>query len=519
MLKGRRDLERSPEDPMSCSTTSGTLLGVDAAPVSVEVDLLRRLPAVTIVGLPGGAVRESADRVRSALQQAGCEFPKARVVVNLAPADLPKSGTGFDLPIAVALLAASGQVPEGPLEDAVFYGELALDGALRPVRGALSVALMARQQGKARVVLPADCAPEAAVVRGVEVLAARHLEEVTAWLRGEGELVAPPAVGVGHEGGPVDLREVRGQHGARRALEVAAAGGHNLLMIGSPGCGKTMLAARLPTILPDLDFDEAVDITRIHSVAGLLPPGGGLLTRRPFRAPHHSITAAGMVGSASLLPGEVSLAHNGVLFLDELPEFGRAVLELLRGPLEDREVRLTRAQGCVRFPASISLVAAANPCPCGYLGSSHRACVCAPAQRERYLARMSGPLMDRVDIQVWVHPVSGDALRDAVPGEDSATVRRRVLAARELQRRRMEGLGPTCNAELSGDLVLRCAQPTPPALRVLQATLDKHGLSARAWTRILKVGRTLADLDGVEQVHPEHILEASAWRAPLPGLG
>ncbi len=502
---------------MTCTALSGTLVGVDAAPVHVEVDLQRRLPAVTIVGLPGGAVRESADRVRSAMQQTGLEFPRKRVVVNLAPADLKKSGTGFDLPIAVGIVAASEQIPAEVLRDTVFYGELSLDGALRRVRGALSMALMARDQGALRVVLPADCASEAAMVVGVEVLAASHLDEVCAWARGEGRLAAAVHQASPPERSPVDLREVRGQARARRALEVAAAGGHNLLMMGSPGCGKTMLAARLPSILPDLTFDEAIDITRIHSVAGLLPAGAGLVTRRPFRAPHHSITAAGMVGSASLLPGEISLAHQGVLFLDELPEYNRAVLELLRGPLEDREIRLTRASGTVRFPASVSVVAAANPCPCGMAGSTGRVCTCAPALRERYLAKLSGPLLDRIDLHVWVQPVDSDALISGPPGESSAVVRKRVVAARELQRCRLEGTPARCNAELTGDAVRTTTLPTASALRLLQDLLDRHQLSARAGTRLLKVARTLADLDGCEDLCPEHILEASTWRLPLRG--
>ena len=410
---------------MSCTVPSGTLVGVDAHPVSVEVDLLRRLPAVVIVGLPGGAVRESADRVRSALQQADFDFPRKRVVVNLAPADVRKSGTGFDLPIAVGVLAASEQVPTERLADTAFFGELSLDGQLRRVRGALSVALMARATGLKRLVVPAACAPEAAVVAGVEVLAAHDLGEVAGWLRGRRALsravvpTAPPRRST------VDLAEVRGQAQARRALEVAAAGGHNLLMVGSPGCGKSMLAARLPTILPSLTFEEAVDITRVHSVAGLLDAGQGLVAARPFRAPHHSVSAAGMIGNASLRPGEVSLAHHGVLFLDEVAEFQRSVLELLRGPLEDRVIRLTRAHGSVELPASISLVAAANPCPCGYLGHPTRPCQCSPGLVERYRQRLSGPLLDRIDLHVWVDPVPPSALAASEPGEASADVRRR----------------------------------------------------------------------------------------------
>jgi magnesium chelatase family protein len=504
---------------MSCAVHTGTLVGVDAAAVLVEVDLQRRLPCVTIVGLASGAVRESGDRVRSALQHGGFEFPRKRVVVNLAPADLPKRGTGFDLPIAVGILAASEQLPPAVLADTAFYGELGLAGDLRAVRGALSVVLMARERGLARVVLPVDCAGEAARVPGIEVLAAAGLEDVVLWCRGELELppaVEGPAPARGHA---LDLREVRGQARARRALEVAAAGGHNLLMIGSPGCGKTMLAARLPTILPELDFEEAIDITRVHSVGGLLDPGSGLVRRRPFRAPHHSISPAGMVGSAALMPGEVSLAHHGVLFLDELPEFQRSVLELLRGPLEDREVRISRAAGTVRFPAGVSLVAASNPCPCGMWGTAGRVCTCPPGKRERYLARLSGPLLDRIDLHVWVHPVDSAALVSGPPGESSAAVRARVVAARERQRLRLEGSPARCNAELVGDQVREHSRPTGEALALLQEVLDRRKLSARAGSRLLKVGRTLADLDGEDAVLPGHVIEAASWRLRLDGTG
>ena len=502
---------------MSCTVSSATLVGVDAHLVRVEVDLLKRLPAVVIVGLPGGAVRESADRVRSAMQHAGFEFPRKRVVVNLAPADLKKTGTGFDLPIAVGILASSEQVPAHRLDDTAFYGELSLDGELRRVRGALSVALMARDQGHTRLVLPADSAAEAAVVRGLEVRAAHRLGDVAAWLRGEAELPIAEPVPAARASSARDLAEVRGQHTARRALEVAAAGGHNLLMVGSPGCGKSMLAARLPSILPGLSFEEAIEITRVHSVAGLLDAGQGLVSERPFRAPHHSVTAAGMIGNAALRPGEVSLAHLGVLFLDEVAEFQRSVLELLRGPLEDRRLHLTRAHGSVQLPADISLVAAANPCPCGYLGHPSRPCACSPGAIERYRQRLSGPLLDRIDLHVWVDPVTPSELARAAPGETSATVRARVAAARRRQRERFGTSGTLCNAQLQGDEVRTAADPTPEALAVLERSLAKLGLSARAWSRILKVARTVADLDNDARVDAPHVLEALAWRAQLGG--
>ncbi len=507
---------------MAMVVTSGTLVGVEGAPVQVEVDLLRRLPAVVIVGLPMGAVRESADRVRSAIQQSGATFPRSRVVVNLAPADLRKEGSAFDLPIAVGILAASEQVPVSALEETAFFGELSLEGALRGVRGALPLTLMAARHGCRRVVVPLDSLPQASVVPGVSVYGARSLTEVMAFCRGEAELV----LGQGERDIPVfregehtlDLSEVRGQARARRALEVAAAGGHNLLMLGSPGCGKTMLAARMPSILPSLTFEEALDITRVHSVAGLVGPGEGLVARRPFRAPHHSVSAAGMVGGATLLPGEVSLAHHGVLFLDELPEFQRNVLELLRGPLEDRAIRLSRLQGTVTFPASISLIAAANPCPCGFAGHPTRPCTCLPIAIERYRSRLSGPLLDRLDIQVWVQPVQTGELVRGAPGETSAVVRTRVDGARARQRRRFSADGPACNAELQGDAIREAADPSAEASRALERLIDAHGLSARAWARILKVARTLADLEGERRVEAAHVLEASALRVPDQGV-
>lgn len=499
---------------MAVTVHTGTLLGVDGVAVEVEVDLVRRLPGMVIVGLPGGAVRESAERVRSALTEAGHEFPRKRVVVNLAPADLRKAGTGFDLPIAIGILAASGQVPAAALDGAAFAGELSLEGRLRRVRGALPLALMARAQGLERIVLPSGDAAEAAVVPGIDVIGAPDLDAVAAWLRGERPL--PRA----QDGAPEppdalpDLAEVRGQARARRALEVAAAGGHNLLLVGAPGCGKTMLAARMPGILPSLSFDEAIDITRVYSAAGLLPEDRGLLRQRPFRAPHHSITPAGMVGTASLQPGEVSLAHNGVLFLDEVAEFRRGVLELLRGPLEDRTVRLVRAAGSAVLPASVSLVAAANPCPCGYAGHPIRACICSPGQVDRYRGRLSGPLMDRIDLQVWVRPVDSASLVGGEPGESSAVVRARVESARARQRSRQPETGAASNAELSGDAIRRAAAPTPDARAGLREILDRHGLSARAWARILKVARTIADLDGADRVDVPHVLEATAYRMP-----
>ncbi|MAY80964.1 MAG: hypothetical protein CL930_09300 [Deltaproteobacteria bacterium] len=494
---------------------SMTLAGIEGMPVSVEVDLPRRLPATIIVGLPGSAIRESTHRVRSAISASGKSYPKRRVVVNLAPANLPKVGTSFDLPIAVGILFADGQVAGEKIPNTIFMGELSLDGKLRPIDGAIALAIAASEFGAKRIVLPAECASEAAVIEDIEVLSAENLIDVINWLDGDGELPTATLQTNSTPSSKLDLSEVRGQHRARRALEIAAAGGHNLLMIGSPGCGKTMLAARMPTILPMLTPEEAIEITRIHSVAGILPHGRGLTESRPFRSPHHSISAAGLIGNAHLKPGEVSLAHNGVLFLDELAEFNRRAIEVLRGPLEHREVHLTRAQGTARYPASFSLVAAANPCPCGYSGHPTHPCMCTPAKVDRYRQRLSGPLVDRIDLQVWVQPIGANDLVQEQSGEASSNVRLRVNKAREYQRTRFQETDTVCNAELQGDAIREAADPTPEALDLLRRTLDTHGLSGRAWARLLKVARTISDLDKGGPVQAEHILEASAYRLEM----
>jgi magnesium chelatase family protein len=491
-----------------------TLLGINGLPVQVEVDLVRRLPATIIVGLPGSAIRESTHRVRSAINAAGESYPKKRVVVNLAPADLPKVGTSFDLPIAIAILMAEKGTQPQRLHRTVFVGELSLDGALKPVSGALSMAIAAAEHGAERIVLPKSSAAEAAVVENVQVLSANSLGEVLGWLEEKQDLSVATTPKPFQQTNTVDMAEVRGQFRARRALEIAAAGGHNLLMIGPPGCGKTMLACRLPTILPDLKPHESIAITRLHSVAGLLPAGTGMIRTRPFRAPHHSITNAGLMGNARLEPGEVSLAHCGVLFLDEIPEFRRSVLEILRGPLENRVVRLSRAKGSTVYPASFSLIAAANPCPCGYLSHPVRPCSCTPGQVDRYRKKLSGPMLDRIDLTVWTNPVDPESLAASKPGESSKQVRTRVNKARSIQHSRYEDRPENCNAELTGSAIRRAAQPTESALQTLSRISETHALSARAWSRTLKVARTIADLAGENCVDSNHILEASGYRLP-----
>jgi len=499
---------------MFAKVVSGTPFGVEARLVEVQCDVGPGLPGFSIVGLPEKEVSEARERVRSAIRNLGLPYPDTRITANLAPADLKKEGAGLDLALAVAVLVASGELPGERAQGLAFYGELALDGGLRPVRGTLAVALAAREAGLAGLVVPAEAAPEAALAEGLPAYPAADLSQVVAFLKGELELA--PAPRVLPEAPPpewLDLRLVRGQEHARRALEIAAAGGHNLLMVGPPGGGKSLLARCLPGILPPLSFDEALEVTRIYSVAGLLPPGRGLLRHRPFRAPHHTISYAGMVGGGHGVPtpGEITLAHHGVLFLDELPEFDRKVLEALRQPLEDRRISVVRAGVAVSFPASFTLVGAMNPCPCGHLGDPLKPCRCRPHEIIRYRKRISGPFLDRIDLFVQLPRLTKEELLGDGRGEPSEAVRERVETAREVQRDRFGG--PYNNAEMDPQQVERHCQLSQAAKRLLARAIDHFALTGRGYVRVLKVARTIADLAGAATIDTEHLAEALQYRA------
>lgn len=498
---------------MQATALTFSLIGLDAHPIRVEVDSSRGLPSFQLVGLAEASVRESRVRVRAALQQIGVDLGEYVITVNLGPADLKKSGGSFDVAIAAATLGAIGKIPPESLEGTALLGELSLTGAIRPVRGVLPALRGAVARGVKRAIVPRDNAREAASVPGIEVGVSDHLSAILrhfkagAALDGPGD---PPSYRPVFGPASVDLSDVRGQHAARRALEIAASGAHNLLFIGPPGAGKTMLARRLPTIMPPLSIEEALEVTAIHSVAGLLSPERGILAMRPFRAPHHTVSAAGLVGGGDpVRPGEVSLAHRGCLFLDELCEFKGVVLESLRQPLEDGHVTIARARARATFPARPLLVAAINPCPCGYAGERSGRCTC-PAERVRaYRARISGPLLDRIDQHVVLPPVDVVHLQSTGRGEASSAVRERVIAAREAQGERARRLGSAAtNAVLGPRDLERVATPDEPGARVLRAAVERLGLSARAYGKILRVARTIADLDGSDAVKAAHIAEA-----------
>ena len=508
---------------MFVKVNSMSVIAMDSYPVFVEVDTSQGLPQFATVGLPDASVKESRDRIKAAIKNSGYRFPRSHVTINLAPADIKKEGTGFDLPIAVGILAAEELIEAENLRDCLFLGELSLDGSIKGVNGVLSATFKAKEIGIQSVFVPADNAAEAAMVEGIRVIPVQTLPDVVEMLGGRKD-IEPLSLDINKifrktNQYDLDFDEIKGQKQAKRALEIAAAGAHNILMIGPPGSGKSMLAKRLPTILPDLSFDEAIEVTKIFSVAGFLNKEETLMAVRPFRAPHHTISDAGLVGGGQTpRPGEISLAHLGVLFLDELPEFRKNVLEAMRQPLEDGTITITRSSVTASFPAKFMLVAAMNPCPCGYFGDRVHTCRCTPQQIRQYQSKISGPLLDRIDLHIEVPSVKYRALSDKEQGESSAAVKERVNKARDIQQKRFNSDRVMCNSRMTEKQIKKFCYINEEAHKLIEMAIEKLGLSARAVNRILKVSRTIADLENDESIQASHVAEAIQYRSLDRGL-